>query len=150
MHAAINDDLHLFSIKVFVECMKIVCRLQIHMTTLSIKTPSKSDGEIINDFGETQGTATQKETNQTSNINWKRRCRRLIDYFRTIRVITNKRQQTQNIGKWKEYIPTQLHFRIVDNAPLQVGSQKPDTWTLKWCYHMNDSDWWKTSSAQLT
>lgn len=68
MHAAINDDLHLFSITVFVEFMKIVCRLQIHMTTLSIETPSKSDGEIINDFGKTQGTATQKETNQTSNI----------------------------------------------------------------------------------
>lgn len=38
---------------------------------------------------------------------------------------------TQNIGEGEEDVPPQLHFRIINYAPLQISSQEPDTRTLK-------------------
>lgn len=103
---------------------------------MSEKTPC----EIIQQFGETQQTASKKETGHTANVHcevWKT----VTGYIQYNCIPLSRRQIiridmsmwnlfTQQIGDAKYKITFQLHLWIFTDAPLQVWPEKPDPRTL--------------------
>lgn len=97
--------------------------------------PGQSDDEVVNQLSETQQTASKEESGQTTNVDYKIRLKSVSQVLAKI--------LTQNISKWKQNVPSQLHLWIVYNSPLQIRSQEPDPrpLNLKWIISYLDSKW---------